>query len=252
MLKAYIDGSHNDEIEVVAGFASTEQNWAGFDDAWRSILDKYKLDHFHTTDYWWRKRPFDKWTEDAHTEIRGEICALLKKTRAIAFGSVVDKSAYREWRVHQTSYNHPDPHYFALDRCFRFLIHGINIHPTDDGVEIMCDRDQEHEYLARDMQNIQEERLRQVKHRLPGHPDPNRPISFSFGVNRDNPGLQAADVICNAGLRWGVLDLQGSTEESQFLAGIKPDCPIALSPFMSREVIEIEMKVRNRPQDEVG
>jgi hypothetical protein len=33
MLIAYIDGSHNDDAEIVAGIVVTEQSWAGFDDA---------------------------------------------------------------------------------------------------------------------------------------------------------------------------------------------------------------------------
>jgi hypothetical protein len=96
MLIAYIDGSHNDDIEVVAGVVATEQSWAGFDDAWCAILDRYKLDHFHTTDYWARARPYNKLSDAEHEQLRLDICGALKATRAIAFGSIVWKSVYEK------------------------------------------------------------------------------------------------------------------------------------------------------------
>jgi hypothetical protein len=57
-------------------------------------------------------------------------------------------------------------------------------------------------------------------------PDPRRPIHFSFATPRENPRLQAADVISNASLRWGVMDLVLEDGEPQFIASIKPDCQL--------------------------
>jgi hypothetical protein len=252
MLIAFIDGSHNDAIEVVAGLVATEQSWAGFDDAWRAILARYKLDHFHTTDYWARTRPYKKLTDAEHEQLRLDICGALKATRAIAFGSIVWKSVYEQWRLSRPSYEPADAHYFGLDRALRFLIHGANIHPVDDGVDIMCDNDKEHERIANDMHKWHEARLRQVMQRLPGYPDPQRPIHFSFGVSRGNPGLQAADVISNGAFRWGTTEFAGAYQDSQFLVGIQPDCAIGIMSFSSKEVIDIEAKYRNRSQDEVN
>jgi hypothetical protein len=47
-----------------------------------------------------------------------------------------------------------------------------------------------------------------------------------------------------------VSDLVERSAELQFIAGIKLDCPIAVRPFISREIIDIELKIRDRPQDE--
>lgn len=250
MLKAYIDGSHNDNIEVVAGFVASEQAWGSFDDVWRFILDKFKLDHFHTTDYWSRRRPYDKLTDDQHVALRTELCDALKATKAIAFGSVIAKSAYDQWHLDQPIFAHTDAHYFGIDRSLRFLIRGINTHPFDEGVAIVCDNDKEHRSMTEKMQQWHTARLRRTTRRWPGHPDPNRPLQFSFEAARETPRLQAADVIANAGLRWGISDLSGYFEEPQFLAGIKPECPIALMPFMSSEVIRIDVEAQTRMEDD--
>jgi len=251
MLRAFIDGSHNDNIEVVAGLVATEQSWEGFDDAWRAIPARYKLDHFHTTDYWARDRPYNRLTNAEHDQLRVDICDVLKATGAIAFGSIVWKSVYEEWRISRPSFEHSDAHYFGLDRALRFLIHGVNIHPIDDGVDIMCDNDKEHERIALDMQKWHDARLRQVKRRRPGHPDPQRQIKFSFGVSRENPGLQAADVVSNSAFRWGTSEFAGAYQEPQFIAGIKPDCAIGIMSFSSKEIIDIEVKYRNRRLDDL-
>jgi hypothetical protein len=251
MLIAFIDGSHNDDIEVVAGLVATEQSWAGFDDAWRAIIARYKLDHFHTTDYWARTRPYNQLTNAEHEQLRLDICGALKATRAIAFGSIVWKAVYEQWRLTRSSFEPADAHYFGLDRAMRFLIHGENIHPVDDGVDIMCDNDKEHERIANDMHKWHEARLRKVTRRLPGHPDPQRPVHFKFGVSRQNPGLQAADVISNSAFRWGTSEFARAYQDPQFLVGIKPDCAIGIMSFSSKEIIDIEVRYRNRPQDEV-
>jgi Protein of unknown function (DUF3800) len=251
MLRAFIDGSHNDDIEVVAGFVATDPAWVGFDATWNAILDRYKLDHFHTTDYWARTRPYNRLTDTEHTQLREDICQALKNTSGIAFGSIVWKGVYEQWRVSRASYEHSDAHYFGLDRSLRFLIHGINTHPVDDGVEIMCDNDKEHERIASDMHKWHEARLRQVKQRIPGHPDPQRAINFSFGISRDNPGLQVADVISNSAFRWGTSEFAGAYQDPLFLVGIRERCPIGIMPFSSKEVIDIEVSHRNRPQDEL-
>jgi hypothetical protein len=251
MLKAFIDGSHNDDIEVVAGLVATDESWDGFDADWRAILTRYNLDHFHTTDYWARARPYNRLTTTEHEQLRTDICQALKRTRAIAFGSIVWKGVYEQWRVSRPSYEQSDAHYFGLDRALRFLIHRINTHPVDQGVDIMCDNDKEHERIANDMHRWHEARLRQIHRRLPGHPDPQRPIKFSFGVSRDNPGVQAADVVSNSAFRWGTSEFAGAYQDPDFLVGIKPDCPIGIMSFSSTEVIDIEVKYRNRPQDEI-
>jgi len=250
MLKAYIDGSHNDDIEVVAGFVASELAWGGFNDIWQAILAKYGLHHFHTTDYWSRRRPYDRLTDTQHTDLRIELCGALKLTKAIAVGSVISKEAYNEWHLGQPVFASTDAHYLGIDRSLRFLIRGINTHPIDEGVSIVCDNDKEHRKLTEQMQAWHAGRLRKTTQRWPGHPDPNRPLQFSFDNAHNNPRLQAADIIANAGLRWGVSDLSGQFEEPQFLAGIKPECPIALTPMMSREAIEAHLSARFGTEDD--
>ena len=182
MLRAYIDGSHNDDIEVVAAFVATDAGLAGFNDAWRAILDRYGLDHFHTTDYWARQRPFNRLSNDEHTQVRLDICQTLKNTRGFAFASIIWKNVYQDWRISHSSFIPADAHYFGIDRALRFVIHGINTYPVDDGVDIVCDTDKEHARVSQEMQDWHLRRLRQVAQRRPGHPDPQRPVSFSFEI----------------------------------------------------------------------
>jgi hypothetical protein len=250
MLIAYVDGSHNDDIEVVAGVVATEQSWAGFDDAWRAILARYKLDHFHTTDYWARDRPYNRLSDAEHEQLRLDICGALKATRAIAFGSIVWKSVYEQWRLSRSSFEPSDAHYFGLDRALRFLIHGVNIHPVDDGVDIMCDNDKEHERIANDMHKWHEGSVTPGQAAPARSPRPSAPCPLKFGVSRENPGLQAADVISNSAFRWGTSEFAGNYQDPDFLVGIRPECAIGIMDFSSKEIIDIEVKYRNRPQDE--
>jgi hypothetical protein len=63
---------------------------------------------------------------------------------------------------------------------------------------------------------------------------------------------QAADVISNSALRWGTTEFANTYQEPQFLAGIKPECPIGIMSFSSKEIIDIEVKYRNRSQDDLS
>jgi len=216
------------------------------------LLAKYNIPkRFHATEYWARRRPYHKLTDAEHAAMRSDMCSLLKAKRPIAFGSIISKAAFAEWRLTLGTFQQHDAHHFALDRCLRFLVHGINIYPVDDGVRIICDNDLQHEKLSREMMSWHEARLRRMTRRMPGAPDPKRPLHFSFEQSFAYPGLQAADVIANSALRWGVMDLANMDGEPDFIAGIKPDCPIAIIPLMSKERIAIEFKIRNRPHDEI-
>ena len=46
---------------VVAGLASTQEQWSEFERAWRSILHSYGVSHLHMRDYAHSRREFSEW-----------------------------------------------------------------------------------------------------------------------------------------------------------------------------------------------
>jgi hypothetical protein len=64
--------------------------------------------------------------------------------------------------------------------------------------------------------------------------------------------LQAADVIANSALRAGATEFAGAYQEPDFITGIRSACSIAFTMYASTEILDIEVKVRNRPQDELS
>lgn len=252
MLRAYIDASSDREqtIEVVAGVLATEEKWALFYPRWEDMLCRYNIHEFHASDYWGRHKEFKRFTDDEHVRIRQEICTIIADTATVIFGSIVSTTAFQEWRLQIGLFIRPDAHYFGMDRALSFLIHGVNLHPKDDGIEIICDEDGKHAAMTREMKAWHEDRLRAVKFRRPGAPDPGRPISMRFASSKQHPGLQVADIIANSSRQWGIVDLKGEPfEEPLFFTSLK-SVPNAVIPFMSAERIEIEVKVRNRSQDQ--
>jgi hypothetical protein len=244
MLKAYLDGSYSGsgDVAVVAGVVANEDQWFTFPALWQAFLGEHGLKRFHATEYWNRHGQFRSKSDAELLKMRGDIVAMFKQIRPIAVGAIVYAEAYREWRM-TARFQPEDPHYYAMGYCLDFLIARLNTYPKDDGVEITCDQDKQRERLSTEMANWHTDRLRQAESRMPGHPEPNRSVSFSFGSSFDIPQIQAADVIAHSALQWGVQDLKtGKADMPFFLDAISPECPIAIQPFWSAEIIRIHEK----------
>lgn len=210
MLKAYIDASWSDDLIVVGGVIHPKELWPTFEKAWREMLQKYEIRYrFHATEYWARKGEFMRMRESDHVALGNDVRAMFTQFKPMNFVCVLSKDAYQQWRLKQTEHPHKDGTFYALDWCLTFLIHQINQHPVDDGVEIIFDQGDGRERLSADIAEWKIEKLRQNAWRFPGHPDPNRAVKLKFASSKDVLPLQIADVVVHTSLRSAQAHLTG-------------------------------------------
>ncbi|WP_316225337.1 DUF3800 domain-containing protein [Bradyrhizobium sp. SZCCHNS3052] len=239
MLKAFLDASWSDDLIVVGGVVSPQELWTNFEHSWRAMLDRFGIEYrFHATEYWARKGEFMRMRESDHVALGKEIRRLLAEHKPLSFACVLAKDAYQQWRRKQHSHHLKDGTYYALDWCLTVLIHRINQYPADEGVEIVCDQGDGREKISRDIADWKTEQLREHAWRFPGHPDPNRAVTFEFGSSKEIVQLQAADIVVHTTLKWSEAYLRGEDPNhvpfSQEMQGM-----MMLHPLFTLEDIEL-------------
>jgi len=215
MLKAYIDASWSEDLIIVGGSVHPEELWENFEKAWRDMLERFGIKYrFHATTYWSRKGEFMRMGQTDYDALGNEVRALLTQYRPMNFVCVLSKDAHQQWRLKQTTHQHKDGTFYALDWCLTFLIHQINQHPVDDGVEIVFDQGDGREKLSGDIAEWKTEKLRENAWRFPGHPDPNRAVKLAFASSKEILPLQVADVVVHTTLKWAEAHLKGEDADA--------------------------------------
>jgi hypothetical protein len=245
MLRAYLDASSNDTHDVIAvgGVLARDEQWAGFIPAWQRMLDSYGLRRFHAAEYWSRKGQFARLNEADHAALRRNICRIFKLFKPLAVATIVGGAAFQAWRPGQKTYLHPDGQYLALDHALNSLLARANDHPVDEVFVIYCDKDAGHEKLMSELTEWQTFRIRNMVGLSPGDLNRQRASAVQFGLSIDVIALQAANLIAHSAFRWGRDHLKGGNIEEPFLAGIKPECSIALNPLITKEYIDREQRI---------
>jgi Protein of unknown function (DUF3800) len=245
MLRAYLDGSSNDDahdVMAVGGVLAQDEQWAAFIPAWQRMLETYGLRRFHAAEYWLRKGQFARLNEADHAALRRNICRIFKLFKPFVVATIVGGAAFQEWRPGPKTYQHPDGQYLALDHTLASLLTRANDHPVDEGFVIYCDKDVEHEKLRNEITEWQILRVRNMVGRSPGDLKRQRAAAVQFVSSSDVIALQAANLIAHSAFRWGRHHLEGSNTEEPFLAGIKPECSIVLNPLITKEYIDREQR----------
>jgi hypothetical protein len=253
MLQLHLDASGNmadQPVVVVAGWVATSDIWNQFDPLWKSFLQRHNLERFHATDYWARKRPYSRMSDDEYASIHTEICEILTQFRFMAIGAGVTVAAFNEWRNGARNFNHPDPYFFCLDHVLRQAIMGITEYPKDTGIEIICDVESKNGPLGREVAVWRTERLRQTTVVSPNIAQPDRPVSFDYRPSLDCTPLQAADVIAHGTFQLMCNQLNGLTEvKPPSVRDIETKCPLGIECFFDAEHIAIIQRARIRGDD---
>jgi hypothetical protein len=242
VLRAYLDASSTDANDViaVAGVLAQDEQWAVFIPAWQRMLDAYGLRRFHAAEYWSRKGQFARLNEADHVALRRNICRIFKLFKPFVVATIVGGAAFQAWRPGQKTYQYPDAQYLALDHTLNFFLMRINHHPADEGFAIYCDKDTAHEKLMNEITDWQVLRVRKMIGLSPGQLNRQRATAVQFGSPLDVVALQAANLIAHSVFRQGRDHFKGGNTEEPFLAGIQPECSIALNSLMTREYIDRE------------
>lgn len=99
MFTVYLDesGTHGKSpVVVVAGYLSTDDQWAKFSEEWQSVLQDYKLDCFHMTDFENRKGPFKTLTNAERFRLLEKLIAFIKIRQRIGLAVAFHASDYKE------------------------------------------------------------------------------------------------------------------------------------------------------------
>lgn len=246
VLQSYLDDSGtNDEslpVVVVGGFVADNTLWDAFEDRWSKFLVKFELERFHACHFLGRHRPYNRWSDEKYERAQSDVCDILSSYQWIGIGTIVTRTAFREWRDGLGHYIDPDPYYFCLDNCLRRLILGIKTVPKDDGVAIYVDQDKGREKLGQRLSEWNERRLRSD----PGYRvDPKRPISTTYGSCIIYKPLQAADILAHAFYQLAsqiLVDENTATPNIFYEALKKNNAPIGCNFLHTRELLEIDAK----------
>jgi hypothetical protein len=251
VLEAYLDASEEQPDAPVAAMGSwvaNQAHWQKFEKLWKSFLTRNDIKgRFRTSEFLARQGQFN-WSDEKHNRVKQEIADIFNGIGMNGFGVAIDCNAFREWRLKQKVFVHPDPYYICLQRHLWSLILNIFEVPKDEGVAIYIDRDNARQKIGESVAQWYEDQLSITRN-----------ISTHYVSSFDYVGIQAADIAANSafkylahflktgdwkrpsimngfkmvgGFRWGPVhfDVQTYTRSSQFdewLLGIpwKPTPP---------------------------
>jgi hypothetical protein len=158
MLKAYLDASGTDptkDVIVVGGWVASEDRWAEFCSQWQAFL----VDCFgpsdgrwHHTDFYSRRKLYEAWEKEKWDRARAELCRIIGALKPVGIGAALRKSEYNQlWQTGRwtpTDRWGGDPYALCMDECLEVLIHRLHQLPSDEGVQIIVDRDEKRASVA--------------------------------------------------------------------------------------------------------
>jgi hypothetical protein len=89
MFRAYFDRSELAKpapVMAVTGYLSSDEEWEKLEFAWRKVLDRFKVEIFHMTDYETRQRSFASWSNELRTDFIGQLIDLVNRHAIVAVG----------------------------------------------------------------------------------------------------------------------------------------------------------------------
>ena len=99
MLEAYFDDSGNGQkpVFILAGFMSTAERWASFNEEWQAVLDEkpelesFKMKHAMTGSGVWRD-----WSYDVRGALLAKFHSIIMRHAMVGFGCVIHQCAFDE------------------------------------------------------------------------------------------------------------------------------------------------------------
>ena len=103
-IDGYFDasGTHEDQDKqgnyspaiVVAGFLADRDKWTAFDRKWRLLLDRFRLESFHMTDFVAKEGEFKGWSKPKSDDFMGQAMPIITNAGLYGVGMTVRRDDY--------------------------------------------------------------------------------------------------------------------------------------------------------------
>jgi hypothetical protein len=203
VLEAYLDASEEQPdipIATIGSWVANQAHWKRFENLWGPFLARNEIKgRFRTSEFLARRGQFN-WSDEKHGRVKKEIAEIFNTIGMVGFGVAIECGAFKEWRLKQRIFVHPDPYYFCLQRHLWSLILNIREVPKDEGIAIYIDRDNARQKIGESIGRWYEDALRN-SHQENGV-NVERDIGIHYVSSFDYVGLQAADIAANGAFKY--------------------------------------------------
>ena len=89
MFRAYFDRSELAKpapVMALSGYLSSDEEWAKFEPAWRTALERFGVEMFHMTEFECRHHPFDSWTNETRVNLLGHLLDVVSRHAIAGIG----------------------------------------------------------------------------------------------------------------------------------------------------------------------
>src|SRR5690242_14681635 len=195
----------------MGSWVANQAHWQKFEKLWKSFLTRNDIKgRFRTSEFLARQGQFN-WSDKKHNRVKQEIADIFNGIGMNGFGVAIDCNAFREWRLKQKVFVHPDPYYICLQRHLWSLILNIFEVPKDEGVAIYIDRDNARQKIGESVAQWYEDQLSITRN-----------ISTHYVSSFDYVGIQAADIAANSAFKYLVHFLKtGDWKRPSIMNGFK-------------------------------
>jgi uncharacterized protein DUF3800 len=190
MFTAYFDESgthHGSHVVVVAGYLSADEQWGRFCDEWQSVLDDYKIDYFHMTDFENRRKQFKNMLDSDRRRLLERLIAFIKIRQRIGFAVTFDLAVYNEMIQEFADLPLKQPYAFCALTLMGRIRAWLRKHSYDEYVAYVYESGAKHAGQVHSAYNywMRQGELARIM----------RIGSMVFGDKRDVLPLQAADIL---------------------------------------------------------
>jgi hypothetical protein len=204
VLEAYLDASEEQPripVAAMGGWVANQAHWQRFENLWKPFLARNEIKgRFRTSEFLARQGQFN-WSDEKHNRVKQDIADIFNEIGMVGFGVAIDCNSFKEWRLKQNVFVHPDPYYICLQRHLWSLILNIHEVPKDEGVAIYIDRDNARQKIGESVAQWYEEQLR-LAPQAGRSVSVTRDISTHYVSSFDYVGLQAADIAANSAFKY--------------------------------------------------
>lgn len=120
-LELYVDESFSSSESdiVLAGFASTEENWKVFSSLWKERLEQDKLSHFHATKFRNKRSSlFAQLSNSRRAQLLNDLLSLIEEHSLVGVSCLVNQREYRRMTTSEFRSRYGSAYGMAMGGCF--------------------------------------------------------------------------------------------------------------------------------------
>jgi hypothetical protein len=155
---AYLDDSATDKgqpVVVVGGVVANNSSWLKIEPAWKAILKRRGVSHFHASQFENRRGEFKGWDKADKAELMEKLITLLKKQRCKVFAQGICVSAF-ENVIGEFPHLDTNPYILCLESCVSQMMTWIQRKRHAQPMLIVIEAGQSH-HKSRYMRKWQEQ-----------------------------------------------------------------------------------------------